>query len=245
MNKHEYLCELEKELKSAGVRDCADIIEEYAEHFDLKAADGFGEEEIAARLAPPAEIAGQYKEIGAKSCGGTGPVAARIMKTIGVIFTDIIVAPIMIILYAWVFTLGVFSLSSLIVGGSLAAWVGQFTQDNPYIHIPPMPYICSLLLGISLLALAVLAAVGTEYCRLYVSQMLRKYARWHKNVLGKGHISPPLPLHPWITPKKRRIMRGITLIMVVIFAVAFVAGLGSMIILSGSLEPWHVWGWFR
>ena len=48
MNKQEYLMGLEKALKAAHVRDSADILEEYGEHFDMKLQDGFGEEEIAA-----------------------------------------------------------------------------------------------------------------------------------------------------------------------------------------------------
>ena len=111
--------------------------------------------------------------------------------------------------------------------------------------IPDMPYICALLLGISLLALAVMSVIGTEYCRLYITQIVRVYARWHKGVCGKSDVSPPLPMHPVMNPKRRRIMRSIALIAIVVFAVAFIAGLGSMMIASGSIQPWHVWHWFE
>ena len=252
MNKQEYLTALEKALKAADVSDCSDILEEYKEHFDLKTADGYGEEEIAARLAPPEEIAEQYKDIAEEEVVDepadkqAGVAEVKAVVTAGVVLVDMIVAPILIVLYAWVFTFGVFAMANAALGGFLVAGLSQITQASPHIHVPPMPYVCSLLLGIALLALAALSAVGTEYFRLYVTQMLRKFARWHKNALGKGGpFSPPLPLHPWLSPIKRKVMRTIALVSVALFVVAFVAALASMMIAAASFEPWHVWGWFE
>ena len=50
MKKAEFLNKLREELEKRNVADAADILEEYEQHFDLKLADGFFEEEIAARL---------------------------------------------------------------------------------------------------------------------------------------------------------------------------------------------------
>ena len=50
MKKTEFLNKLREELEKRNVADAADILEEYEQHFDLKLADGFFEEEIAARL---------------------------------------------------------------------------------------------------------------------------------------------------------------------------------------------------
>ena len=237
MNKREYLCELEKALKAAGVHGCADIIEEYAEHFDMKAADGYGEEETAARLSPPAEIAGQFQEIGSVS----GRMGNKAILTIGLAFVDIFAAAWFIMLYAWVIALGAAALACA-AGGVL----GILAVNLPWVNISEMmPFLCRLLLGVALLALAVLAACGAEYCRLYVTQMLRVYKRWHEASLCGGHTSPPLPAHPTIQPKKRRAMRSATLIALVVFIVSFVSGLGSMMIATASLEPWHVWQWFE
>ena len=245
MDKREYLTALEKALKSAGVRDCADILEEYAEHFDMKAADGYGEEEIAAKLISPEEIAAQYKDIGSKGDAdkAVGGAAQKIVTVIGVIFADIIAASIFIMLYAWVFTFGVFSITAALTGVVMASGLNYLIAS---VIIPEMPYICALLSGIALLALAVLSAIGTEYCRLYVTQILKVYSRWHKSTLCRGrHISPPLPVHPVIPPKKRRTMRSAALISLVVFVIALIAALISMIIASGSIQPWHVWQWFR
>lgn len=54
MKKAEFLNRLSDELNKRRVTDAEDIVEEYRQHFDLKLADGFFEEEIAARLGDPA-----------------------------------------------------------------------------------------------------------------------------------------------------------------------------------------------
>ena len=240
MNKQGYLHELEKALKSAGVSDCADIIEEYGEHFDMKLQDGYGEEEIAARLAPPKEIAEQFSEIkptGMKS-------GSKIISAIGLSFADILIFPFFIMLYGFVVVLAAVTISCLVAG--VFATVGiQAITGGGVVLLPDMPYICALLLGISLLALAVLAAFGTEYCRLYVTQMLKVYLRWHKNMWGKSTGLPPMSGYPTINPKKRRIMRQFTLIALAVFAVSFIAGFASMMIAAGAPEFWHIWGWFE
>ena len=241
MNKQEYLFGLEKALKIAHVEDSADILEEYAEHFDMKMQDGYSEEEIAARLLAPKEIADQFSSI--KTAGSARAMGGIILKS-GLVFVDIVVAAFFILLLAWVVALAGFAVA--VLGSGVVAVLGiSATIPGGAVVLPVMPYICSLLLGLSLLALAVLSAIGAEYCRLYVMQIRRAYARWHGGVWGKTNISPPLPLHPVISPKKRRIMRRFALIALAVFVIAFIAGLGSMMLAAKSIEPWHVWGWFQ
>lgn len=62
MKKTEFLTRLNDELNRRNVADAADIVEKYAQHFDLKLADGYFEEEIAARLGDPAMLAAQFGE---------------------------------------------------------------------------------------------------------------------------------------------------------------------------------------
>lgn len=50
MTKHEFLNRFSNELNRRGVADAEDIVEEYAQHFAFKQADGYSEEEIAAKL---------------------------------------------------------------------------------------------------------------------------------------------------------------------------------------------------
>ena len=44
MNKREYLAQLERELKRNHVPDAGEILNEYAQHFAFKLADGYSEE---------------------------------------------------------------------------------------------------------------------------------------------------------------------------------------------------------
>ena len=60
MTEAQFLDILETELNRREVADVADIREEYAEHFAFKRADGCAEEEIAAKLGDPRQIAAQY-----------------------------------------------------------------------------------------------------------------------------------------------------------------------------------------
>jgi len=243
MNRHEYLASLEKALKSAGVRDASDILEEYAEHFDMKTADGYGEDEIAARLGPPEEIAAQFKEIAPDEGRGLG---TKIMLAIGLFFADLSLAvPFFSMLYAWVLTLGALAVSLTLPGLVMITGIDRLDMVSAYVNTLYMPYVCALLLGIALLALGVLAFIGTLYCAIYITHLLRAYVRWHKTVwAGAGRKSPPKPLHPVIAPKKRRRMRSIALISLLVFVVFLITAVGSMILISGSFEPWHVWRWF-
>jgi uncharacterized membrane protein len=237
MDKRGYLCELEKALNSVDVKDTADILEEYSEHFNMKSQDGYSEEETAAKLALPKEIAEQFASI---KPGNGVEKGSKFILSVGLVFADIFAAPIFLSLYLWVLALGVFS----IVAAGLGTLV--VTQTALWDLIPPMPNLSAFFAGLALLALAVLSAIGTEYCRKYITQLIKVYIRWHKAVLGdSGRISPPLPMHPQIKPKKLRIMRNIVLSSIIVCAICCIAWYVSMAITTGAFEPWHALHWFE
>ena len=60
MTKLEYLTALQTELRKKNVVDVDDIVTEYEQHFLFKLADGYSEEEIAAKLGAPEQIAVQF-----------------------------------------------------------------------------------------------------------------------------------------------------------------------------------------
>ena len=60
MTKLEFMTQLASELHKNHVPDAQDVLEEYEQHFGFKLADGYSEEEIAARLGGPAALAGQF-----------------------------------------------------------------------------------------------------------------------------------------------------------------------------------------
>ena len=76
MTKHEFMERLASELRKRNIADAADVIEEYEQHFAFKLADGYAEEEIAAKLGSPEELAAQFESTDtAKKVGGSKALA--------------------------------------------------------------------------------------------------------------------------------------------------------------------------
>ena len=85
MTKHEFMARLASELHKRNVADAADVIEEYEQHFAFKLADGYSEEEIAAKLGNPEELAAQFESSGApKAARGS-----RALTVAGLCFVDL------------------------------------------------------------------------------------------------------------------------------------------------------------
>ena len=60
MTKQEYIDTLIKALKMNKIKEIDEIISEYEDHFAFKIADGYSEEEVAAKLEKPEIIAAQF-----------------------------------------------------------------------------------------------------------------------------------------------------------------------------------------
>lgn len=239
MNKHAYIKSLEQELKACHVEEPQDILQEYEEHFNYKLQDGYSEEEIAAKLAPPKEIAQQFAGIDATKSAGKGEhkKSGRILIKTSLVFLDIFVASFFLVLFSLVLSVGSFALAFLAIGVALPFMI-SFGVVIPY-----MPYICRLFLGIAFLALAVMAAMATQYCWRFTVQLLRAYARWHRNACGAG--LPPLPKYPQTPAPTRRRRRTVLTISAILFGVFLFVGLITMFGMAGSAEPWHVWRWWQ
>lgn len=75
----------------------------------------------------------------------------------------------------------------------------------PFVSLPPMPYWCGAILGLSLLALCVLAVIGCVWYFAFCRQLFRSYGRFHQNTLAQsrgGAVLPALPIVPQFAPKK-------------------------------------------
>lgn len=233
MNKEQYLSELKSQLKSFPQKEIIDILAEYEEHFNLKIAEGYSEEEVSARLGSPKEIAEQFKSSGENIKSSSKPIMA-----IGLVILDIFVVLFFIFLAAWVIVLGAFTIACAALGICLIGGL------NIAKLIPYVPYAGALIIGISSSALAVLSAVGTIYCYLVVKQLIKAYIDWHKRVYsGKNHVAT-VSKYPQISNKSKRYLKNITLISLCAFAVTFIIGLIVLIILADFQAPWHHWNWF-
>lgn len=235
MTRNEFFAKLSEELKKLSIPDAEDIISEYQQHFAFKMADGFSEEEIAAKLGDPAALASQFQGE-SKGYGGR-----KITTVIGLSFMDIFAGMFFILLLAWEAVMAVYSLATAVVA------LCVFIRINPGSLIPPMPYGIALILGLSLAALAVLAAVGSIYFAAFIRQLMRSYGRFHKNTLdvasGRAPL-PSLPIYPRLPAKANRALRFVALVSLALFAATFVLGTVISMLVSGSLEFWHAWGWF-
>ena len=87
MTKTEFLTELARELEKRNVADAADIMEENEQHFAFKLADGYAQEEIAAKLGTPAVLAAQFETAETPNRPGTG---SRVLTKIGLGLTELL-----------------------------------------------------------------------------------------------------------------------------------------------------------
>lgn len=239
MTKHEFMMRLTNELHKRNVTDSADVIEEYEQHFAFKLADGYSEEEIAAKLGNPEELAAQFEpapQAGAKH--------SSVLTWLWLVWADLFFGIFSVLLIAFGVVLAACVVSFGVIGVCLVGNLGKL----PFVMLPTMPYWCGAILGLSMLALCVLSIVGCIWYFAFCRQIFRSYGRFHQNALAQSRGSaalPALPIAPQFAPKKKRQLRTILLIALLLFAVCFVLGYAACALSAGNVQFWHVWGWFR
>jgi len=237
MTKNEFLSKLADELKKNNVADADDIICEYEQHFAFKMADGYSEEEIAAKLGDPAELASQFEgPAQEKSYAGK-----KLITVTGLFFVDIFIGALFILLISWEIIMAALSIVNAVIAVCL------FSNTIPRSIIPHIPYLSGVVFGVAMSALSVLSATGCIYFYSFIRQFMRSYGRFHNNTIAAASgnaVLPPLAVHPKLPAKINRRIRSVTLFSLVIFTACVVLGMVISMILSGSIEFWHAWGWF-
>ena len=237
MTKHEFLNRFSNELNRRGVADAEDIVEEYAQHFAFKQADGYSEEEIAAKLGDPAQLAAQFEQSAAEQ-SVRGKKAAVVT---GLCFLDIVSGLAFIALAAFGVVLAVAALAFAAAGVCL---IGEL---NPYGLIPAMPYASALVFALALLALCALTACGCIWYIAFLRQSVRAFCRFQSNALANANgraALPALPMQPQLDRRCARRLRRIARVSLMLFAVLSIAGFALSAILAGAFEFWHAWSWF-
>ncbi len=238
MTRHEFIDTLSSELKKRRIADACDIVEEYDEHFDFKLADGYSEQEIAARLGDPVKLAAQFEPA---APGEKRPAGKKALTVTGLVLLDI---PAVLALIA----LAAFGLVLIAAAAAFGgAGVCLLARLDPSGLMPAMPYGSAVVLGLALLALCVLTAVGCVWYTAFLRQVARSYGRFHSNSIAGAEgrpTLPPLPMQPQLTPRRARGLRRTARVALILFAVLLVAGAVLSAILAGSPAFWHVWGWF-
>lgn len=238
MNRKEFIDALRKRLYENNISDLEEIIAEYDEHFSFKLSDGYSEEEIAAKLGNPEEIAMQFSasNLEKKASAKNAIVAA------GLVLADIFVGAFFALLLGWIIVMGAFTVTSATIG---ICYLGGL---NIYSLIPPVPYYwLGIIYALMLLSLSVLSGIGTIYCVSFCRQLMRAYGRFHRNCISSASgkaVLPPLATYPQFSMKTQRTFRRITLMFIAVFAVTFALSYILSAIAAGALEFWHAWKWF-
>ena len=236
MKKHEFMERLANELRRRNVADSADVIEEYEQHFAFKLADGYSEEEIAARLGKPEELAAQFVETDAPKQKGNKP-----LTVVGLCFADLFAGMFFILLAAWGIVLAAAAISFAAIALCLLGNV------NICGLIPAMPYWCGAILALAFAALAVLIAAGSVYYAAFLRQLIRAFGRFQHNALSSASgeaTLPALAVSPRFSAKTKRRLRSVTLVSLALFAVCFMLSYVVCALSAGSFQFWHVWNWF-
>lgn len=234
MTKQEYLSELKAELAKNAIADADDVVTEYEQHFLFKLADGFTEEEIAAKLGAPQHIAQQFAGLPSEHKRGKGRKALlSIWLSLIGLFEGVLY------LTFFGFAVALFGAALVCVGFGVELIAGF----NYFNLLPPMPYAGALVFGIVLLSLGLIFFLSALYCFAFLRQMIRASLRWRKNLLSDETL-PPLPLNPQFSPKGKRALRGVFLWALLIFGTASVLGYTILALYTHSLGFWHALGWF-
>ena len=185
MNKSEYLNKLTNELGHMPYGDVKDIIQSMEEHFDEGVSEGRSEEEIAASLGDPAELATEFKD-GAKfkqvmkrrklSDNFKGPDGRS--RIFVILFNVFVGVECWLILLAAIFAAfmclaGDAALIGLIVAGLITGVLTEFLV--PFIFLI-LTLVCVAIFLIVLLILGI----------KYYAKGLKGYIRWNKNVWNYG-----------------------------------------------------------
>ncbi len=240
MKKNEFMDLLIKELNHKKVSDSSDIADEYEQHFSFKMNDGFSEEEIAAKLGDPVQLAAQYAadDEGQLIHKGKGIKAFTVF---GLSLTAFVVVLLFVLMIAWGIAMVMFSLGCMV----LAA--GLISGYEPLLDVVPMPSQSAIIFGIAFIALAILSAAACLYFSAFVRQLLRAYGRFHRNTMAAADGKPGLPslaLFPQLPSRGKRSLRIVSLVALLLFTVLIVVGAIISILKADSLEFWHIWNWF-
>ena len=166
---------LSQELKKRGIADSDDILEEYEQHFAFKLADGYSEEEIAAKLGSPKDLAAQFDPAPRQKMA-----AGRFFTVFGLCWLDLFYGIFVVLLLSWGVVMASLVLSFGLTGICMIGHLDYFQL----VSLPPMPYSSALLLGLALAALTLASVIGCIYYFAFVRQLFRAYARFHQNALA-------------------------------------------------------------
>lgn len=215
MTKHELMTQFTNELHKRHIADAADVAEEYEQHFAFKMADGYSEEEIAAKLGDPVLLAAQFGETGAsKQKGGSKPFVVA-----GLCIVDLFAG-----------------LAASLLGGTN---IYSLIPSMPYWCGAILALAFAALTVLSVIGCIYYGA----FLRQLVRSFGRFQHNALASSSGEATL-PALAINPQFSAKTKRRLRSVALIALALFAACFVLSYVVCSLSAGSLEFWHTWGWF-
>ncbi len=136
------------------------------------------------KLGVPEELAAQFE-----SAPQTGAKHSSVLTWLWLVWADLFFGLFAVLLLAFGAVQAACVLSFGLAGVCL---VGNL-RTLPYIMLPEMPYWCGAILGLSLLALCVLAVIGCVWYFAFCRQLLRSYGRFHQNTLAQSRGGADFP----------------------------------------------------
>ena len=228
MTQNEFMRKLAEELKRRNVTDAEEIEEEYREHFAFKLKEGHSEEEIAARLGNPIQLAAQFEQPVQEKNGGK-----KAVTMIGLYTADFFAAV----------GLAVAAPVALVLAAAAVAFAGTgvclILQLNPWGWFPQMPYASALILGLALLALCVLTACGCVGYASALREAVRRLRRFNDSMRNGRQASRSEK-----QPRRAQALRWTAKVSAIVFAALLISGMAVSMALAGAPAFWHVWNWF-
>ena len=241
MTKAEYLKQLKKALKRNGVADIDEIINEYSQHFDCKLAEGSSEEEIAARLEAPSEIALQFN---LNEDVHTPQKKSTAFKwIINCIMPILSIVDFSVVLTMVCYGICAIASSAAVAASGAAIVLGNVSTVPQGMSVPEMPAAASILSCICLMAFALLLFIsGILIFKLGIYCFASFYRFWYNCVAAspKGKLN-----FPRFKSKTKRVLSIVSAIAAVVFILSLAAVYMYLASYTGSIEFWHVLGWFE
>lgn len=180
MDRAEFLRRLREPLRGLPDADLADILYDYEEHFRIGMEKGRTEEELAASLGDPDELAREIRAIHlvkkAEHTASANNIVRAVAATIGLGLFNLIVVLvpflILVTILATFFFIG--------VGFTLGGPVAMLLSPMPLMGITPL---AAVFFAIGFAALGLLIIIGDYYvARLFYTMTIR-YLKWNLSVI--------------------------------------------------------------
>lgn len=241
MDKKLFLLALKGELQQADCKETEKLLGEYGGYFDYKRNEGYSDDDVIRMLRAPEDIAQPLRYTRRGEVSGTGQLLVWMALCLAGLFVALF--------FVFMALLGVslgFGALALIYTGALYLAGANPLMMLKHISIEFREYWSGALMGLGLMALAVILLVLVVRYAFLWKALFKSYMRFNKNALsyaaGKP-LYPPRPIDPGMSLKLERRLNLALSFALIIFCLCFTLGFLSAAITAGDIAFWRVWNW--